>query len=54
MFTTIKLYEQNSELRRFTARVLDCREAENGWAVILNRTAFFPEGGGQAGDEPGR
>lgn len=50
MFTTIKLYEQNSELRRFTARVLDCREAENGWAVILNRTAFFPEGGGQGGD----
>ncbi len=50
MNTTVKLYEQNSELRRFTARVLDCREAENGWAVILNRTAFFPEGGGQGGD----
>ncbi len=50
MFATEKLYERDSHLRDFTARVLDCREADNGWAVVLDRTAFFPEGGGQEGD----
>ena len=47
---TEKLYEQDSHLREFTARVLDCRQERDGWAVLLDRTAFFPEGGGQAGD----
>ena len=50
LLTTDKLFERDSHLREFTARVLDCREAGDGWAVILDRTAFFPEGGGQAGD----
>ena len=47
---TSKLYEEDSHLREFSARVLDCRKEGDGWAVILDRTAFFPEGGGQAGD----
>ncbi len=47
---TEKLYEQDSHLREFSARVLDCRKEGDGWAVILDRTAFFPEGGGQEGD----
>ena len=47
---TEKLYEQDSHLREFSARVLDCRKLEDGWAVLLDRTAFFPEGGGQEGD----
>lgn len=47
---TEKLYYQNSELYEFTARVLDCRQEKAGWAVILDKTAFFPEGGGQLAD----
>lgn len=48
--TTEKLYYIDSHLFDFEARVLDCRPAETGWAVILDRTAFFPEGGGQPAD----
>ena len=47
---TTKLYEEDSHLREFSARVLDCRKEGDGWAVILDRTALFPEGGGQEGD----
>ena len=50
MYTTEKLFERDSHLREFSARVLDCRREGDVWAVILDRTAFFPEGGGQAGD----
>ena len=45
--TTEKLYYIDSHLFDFEATVLDCRETEKGWALILDRTAFFPEGGGQ-------
>ena len=48
---TEKLYYQDVELLRFTARVLDCREEKGGWAVTLSRTAFYPEGGGQPADQ---
>ena len=47
---TEKLYERDSHLREFTARVLDCREYGDSCAVVLDRSAFFPEGGGQGGD----
>lgn len=47
---TEKLYEYDSYCRVFTATVLDCRSNGQGYAVRLNRTAFFPEGGGQAAD----
>ena len=47
---TEKLYDQDSYLRSFTARVLHCEEGKQGWVVTLDRTAFFPEGGGQKGD----
>ena len=47
---TEKLYYIDSHMRDFGARVLECRELEKGWAVILDRSAFFPEGGGQLAD----
>ena len=47
---TIRLYYQDACARRFTARVLDCQEQKKGWAVVLDRTCFYPEGGGQPGD----
>ena len=47
---TEKLYYSDPTARCFTARVLSCREAPNGWEIILDRTAFYPEGGGQSWD----
>ena len=47
---TEKLYEADAYLRRFTATVLSCEAVKGGWAVTLDRTAFYPEGGGQPGD----
>ena len=47
---TEKLYELNSYCRDFTATVLACQPHGDGYAASLSRTAFFPEGGGQAAD----
>jgi len=47
---TEKLYYENAYTRKFTARVLDCSEGKKGFEVILDRSAFYPEGGGQPGD----
>lgn len=50
MATTLRLYEQDAMLRRFRATVLACTPADSGYWVELDRTAFFPEGGGQPCD----
>ena len=47
---TVKLYYKNCHLREFSARVLTCEPAQNGFLVTLDATAFYPEGGGQACD----
>lgn len=47
---TRKLYYENCMTREFSARVLSCEAAGDRWAVTLDATAFFPEGGGQAWD----
>ena len=47
---TRKLYYEDSHLRTFTAEVLSCEKTEKGYEVILEATAFYPEGGGQAAD----
>lgn len=47
---TEKLYYQDPYLTAFTARVLSCEKSKSGWAVVLDRTAFYPEGGGQPED----
>ncbi len=47
---TEKLYDKDSFLKGFTATVLDSFEKADGYFTILDRTAFFPEGGGQASD----
>ena len=48
---TEKLYDKDSYLKEFQATVLSCEQKnENTWRVVLDKTAFFPEGGGQTGD----
>lgn len=55
---TEKLYETDSYLREFTATVLKCepltdaqmKRSGAAYGVVLDRTAFFPEGGGQFAD----
>lgn len=45
-----KLYYEDYSIRAFTATVTGCTQTEKGWAVTLDATAFYPEGGGQACD----
>lgn len=47
---TIKLFDLNSYINKFNATVLDCTANGNCFDVILDATAFFPEGGGQSAD----
>ena len=47
---TIRLYNQNSALLDFTATVTGCAQKKDQYVVTLDRTAFFPEGGGQGAD----
>ncbi|CCQ98702.1 putative Alanyl-tRNA editing protein AlaX-L [[Clostridium] ultunense Esp] len=46
----MKLYLQNPYLRQFTAQVLDTLDWKGKTALILDRTAFYPTGGGQPHD----
>ncbi len=48
---TERIYEHDSYCRSFTAVVESCEAAGDAYRVVLDRTAFFPEGGGQAADE---
>ena len=47
---TEKLYNTDSHMRSFEAQVLSCRTEGEHFGLVLDRTAFFPEGGGQCAD----
>lgn len=47
---TEKLYDADPFMKEFTATVLSCEESKTGFNVVLDRTAFYPEGGGQPAD----
>lgn len=48
--STRALYYEDSHLTRFSALVRSCTPEKGRYAVTLDATAFYPEGGGQAGD----
>jgi alanyl-tRNA synthetase len=51
MAITERLYYSDSHLIEFEARVVDLTDRVSGWtAVVLDRTAFYPTGGGQPSD----
>jgi alanyl-tRNA synthetase len=47
---TERLYLSDPYLTSFRARVVELRELEGKPAAVLDRSAFYPEGGGQPGD----
>lgn len=47
---TIRLYDLDSHMSEFEATVVDCTEKDGEYIIVLDRTAFFPEGGGQKAD----
>lgn len=47
---TEQLYYQDSYIKDFEAVVLFCIPNGNHFEAVLDRTAFFPEGGGQCAD----
>lgn len=47
---TIKLYDSDCHLSEFEAEVISCEPDGNEYIIILDKTAFFPEGGGQKAD----
>ena len=47
---TKKLYDLDSHRRDFSATVLRCAPDGERYAVVLDQTLFFPEGGGQPAD----
>ena len=48
---TEKLYDKDSYLKEFQATVVSCEQKnETTWRITLDKTVFFPEGGGQTGD----
>ncbi len=51
MVKTMLLYYDDAYLCEFTASVVSCEESKDGsFLVVLDRTAFFPEQGGQSSD----
>ena len=47
---TEKLYYLDPFIQEFPASVLSCEPGKNGYKIVLDRTAFYPEGGGQPAD----
>lgn len=45
-----RLYYKDAYIKEFTANVIKCDEDKKGYAVVLDNTAFYPEGGGQPCD----
>ena len=51
MIKTEKLYYKDAYIKEFDAVVLGCKKIDGGYDVVLDKTAFFPEAGGQTSDK---
>ena len=51
MNKTEKLYYADAYIGEFDATVLSCESVCDGYAIVLDKTAFFPEEGGQYSDK---
>ena len=47
---TEKLYQQDAYMTEAEASVISCEKTAKGWETVLDRTVFYPEGGGQPAD----
>ena len=47
---TEKLFYKDSFISAFESNVVECRKNGERYEIRLDKTAFFPEGGGQSGD----
>lgn len=47
---TEKLYYKDAYIKEFEATVLSCEQEKDVYKIVLDKTAFFPEGGGQTSD----
>ncbi|WP_242840852.1 alanyl-tRNA editing protein [Metaclostridioides mangenotii] len=50
VLVTQKLYYEDQYQKNFTAEILEIKEVDGKFHVLLDKTAFFPGGGGQFGD----
>ena len=50
MMKTEKLYYKDAYIGEFSATVISCERAGESWCAVLDKTAFFPEEGGQYAD----
>lgn len=50
MTAMTELFYRDPYAREFTSRVTSCEEGERGFEIMLEDTAFYPEGGGQPAD----
>lgn len=47
----MKIYEKDAYCKSFAATVISCTKNGEFYDVVLDKTAFFPEGGGQPADK---
>ena len=47
----LRLYRDDSARLGFSARILEARTVGDRRALLLDQSAFYPEGGGQPGDQ---